>query len=180
MFRRPASLLVPMLATLGLLAACGTPTASRPVTAVATLAPTGAVTPNPTAGSVRFTALPHGVRVVGEVRGLAPNSEHGFHIHEKGDCADNGNAAGGHFNAGGTVHGRFDTPASHAGDLPSLRAGDDGTARIDVEAHAISLGTGADNDVLGRALVVHRDRDDFTSQPAGNSGPRLACAVITR
>ena len=180
MFRRHASPLLLILAALGLLAACGTPSAPPAATAMAALAPTGAVAPNPVAGSVRFTALPHGVRVAGEVRGLAPNSEHGFHIHEKGDCADDGNAAGGHFNAGGTVHGQFDTPASHAGDLPSLRAGDDGTARLDVEAHAISLGTGAPNDVLGRALVVHRDRDDFTSQPAGNSGPRLACAVITR
>jgi Cu-Zn family superoxide dismutase len=118
--------------------------------------------------------------VAGEVRGLAPGSEHGFHIHEKGDCGDNGNAAGGHFNPAGGTHGKFSAPGSHAGELPSLVADTGGTARFSVEVHSISLSDGAVNNVIGRALVVHRDRDDFTSQPAGNSGPRIACGLIAR
>ncbi|MGJ7491702.1 superoxide dismutase family protein [Variovorax sp. ZT4R33] len=148
--------------------------------AVANLVPTAAITPNPTLGKVTFSSLEHGLRVAGEVRGLPPNTEHGFHIHEKGDCGDNGNASGGHFNPAGGVHGKFAAPGSHAGELPSLVADASGVARFRVDVHSISLTDGAANNVIGRALVVHRDRDDFTTQPAGNSGPRIACAVIAK
>ena len=148
--------------------------------AKAVLAPTAAITPNPTSGTVTFVALEHGVRVAGEVRGLVPGSEHGFHIHEKGDCGNNGEAAGGHFNPAGGTHGKYGTPGSHAGELPSLIADSSGVARFQVDAHSISLTDGAANNVIGRALVVHRDRDDLVSQPSGNSGPRLACVVIAK
>lgn len=166
-----------LLAT-AVLAACGS-MGGKPSTTVE-LTPTAAVTPNPARGSVTLTALDHGVRVSGEVRGLAPGSEHGFHIHEKGDCGDNGNASGGHFNPAGGTHGKFSAPGSHAGELPSLVADASGVARFSVENHAISLTDGAANNVRGRALVVHRDRDDFTTQPAGNSGPRVLCAVVPK
>lgn len=169
-----------VLTTLGLLTACGSLMGPSPPQASAVLAPTAALRPNPTTGRVDFSTQAHGVRMEGMVRGLVPGSEHGFHIHEKGDCGDNGNAAGGHFNPGGTMHGPFGAPASHAGELPSLVADASGVARFAVVLHSVTLGSGAANDILGRALVVHRDRDDFTSQPAGNSGPRIACAVITR
>jgi Cu-Zn family superoxide dismutase len=174
-------LIVPALAiatAASLLVGCGT--LGGKASAAASLAPTGAISPNPTMGNVTFTALDHGVRVAGEVRGFAPGTEHGFHIHEKGDCGDNGNASGGHFNPAGGTHGKFGAPGSHAGELPSLVADASGTARFSVDVHSISLTDGAANNVVGRALVVHRDRDDFTSQPAGNSGPRVACALITR
>ena len=161
------------------LTACGSMNKGT-ATARASLAPTAAITPNPTSGSATFTALAHGVRVAGEVRGLAPGSEHGFHIHEKGDCGNNGNASGGHFNPAGGMHGKFGGAGTHAGELPSLVADAAGVARFSVDVHSISLTDGAANNVVGRALVVHRDRDDFSTQPAGNSGPRIACAVITR
>ena len=148
--------------------------------AKAVLVPTAAITPNPTSGTVTFVALEHGVRVAGEVRGLVPGSEHGFHIHEKGDCGNNGEAAGGHFNPAGGTHGKYGTPGSHAGELPSLVADSGGVARFQVDAHSISLTDGAANNVIGRALVVHRDRDDLTTQPSGNSGPRIACVVIAK
>ena len=161
------------------LAACNSLGIGR-ATAHANLAPTAAINPNPTTGTATFTALDHGVRVAGEVRGLAPGSEHGFHIHDKGDCGDNGNASGGHFNTAGGKHGKFGASGTHAGELPSLVADAAGVARFSVDVHAISLTDGAADNVVGRALVVHRDPDDFTTQPAGNSGPRIACAVITR
>lgn len=167
-----------LLLASALLAACGS-MGGKPSSAVE-LVPTAAITPNPTRGTVTFTALDHGVRVAGEVRGLVPGSEHGFHIHEKGDCGDNGNASGGHFNPTGGTHGKFGAPGSHAGELPSLVADAKGVARFSVEDHSISLTPGAANSVVGRALVVHRDPDDFTTQPAGNSGPRIACAVIAK
>lgn len=148
--------------------------------AVAELAPTGAISPNRVAGRVTFTPSDHGVRVTGEVRGLVPGTEHGFHVHEIGDCGDNGNAAKGHFNPLGGTHGQFAMPGSHAGELPSLIVDAHGIARFSVEVHSITLSEGAANNIVGRALVVHRDRDDFVSQPAGNSGPRIACALIVR
>src|SRR5256885_16387212 len=72
-------------------------------------------------GSLQFTAQADGsVRVQGSVQGLAPNSEHGFHVHEKGDCSSpDGLSAGGHFNPTGQAHGRFDSSTHHTGDLPS-------------------------------------------------------------
>lgn len=148
--------------------------------AAAALTPTAAVAGMTVSGNVKFTALDHGVRVEGEVRGLKPGQEHGFHIHEKGDCGDNANASGGHFNPAGGTHGMFGSPGSHAGELPSLMADAQGNARFRVDVHSISLTEGAANSVVGRALVVHRDRDDYTTQPAGNSGPRVSCAVIRR
>ena len=152
---------------------------SRPG-AAADLMPTAAVSPNPAKGKVTFTPLEHGVRVAGEFSGLKPGTEHGFHVHEKGDCSNNGEAAGGHFNPAGGTHGKFGAATSHVGDLPSLVADSRGEARFSVDVHTFSLSDGADNNVIGRALVVHRDRDDFTTQPSGNSGPRVACGLITR
>ena len=156
MNHRRLSAIAAALAASAVLAACGS-MGGKPSTVVE-LVPTGAITPNPTRGTVTFTALDHGVRVSGEVRGLVPGSEHGFHIHEKGDCGNNGDAC----------------------ELPSLVADAGGVARFSVEDHSISLTDGTANNVVGRALIVHRDRDDFTTQPSGNSGPRIACAVITR
>jgi len=171
-----------MASAAALLGACGStgmPMGAGKPGATANLVPTAAVSPNPVVGNVTFTALEHGVRVAGEVRGLTPGTEHGFHIHEKGDCGDNGNASGGHFNPAGGTHGKFGAAGSHAGELPSLVADSKGMARFSVDDHSISLDASMPSNVIGRALVVHRDRDDFTSQPAGNSGPRIACAVIT-
>jgi Cu-Zn family superoxide dismutase len=67
----------------------------------------------------------------------------------------------------------------HVGDLPSLRADASGTVKFDFESSSIRVGSGS-NDIVGRGLIVHRDPDDYTTQPTGNAGPRLACAVITK
>lgn len=173
------SAVVSTSAAMLLLSACAGMSGGKPQ-ALAKLTPTAAVAGMAVNGDVRFSALDHGVRVEGEIRGLKPGQEHGFHIHEKGDCADNANASGGHFNPSGGTHGMFGSPGSHAGELPSLVADAQGVSRFRVDLHTVSLTEGATNSVLGRALVVHRDRDDYTSQPAGNSGPRVACAVIQR
>lgn len=145
--------------------------------AVATLSPT---TGNSTAGNVRFVQQGGKVLVSGEIRGLKPNAEHGFHVHEKGDCSSgDGNSAGGHYNPLGAPHGRHAGGAHHAGDLQSLRADAAGVARFNFESGGISVGSGA-TDIVGKGLIVHRDPDDYTTQPTGNAGPRLACAVIVR
>jgi Cu-Zn family superoxide dismutase len=161
-------------AALALLAGCATPQGPQ---AVATLRPTAG---NTTTGTVRFVQSGDVVRVSGEVRGLKPGADHGFHVHEKGDCSSpDGNSAGGHFNPDGKPHGRHGQGTHHAGDLPSLRADANGVASFSFESRTVKVGSGA-VDVVGRGLIVHRDPDDFTTQPTGNAGPRLACAVIAR
>jgi Cu-Zn family superoxide dismutase len=88
-------------------------------------------------------------------------------------------SAGGHFNPGSAPHGRHGIGAHHAGDLPSLTADANGKVFINIAAPSITVGSGP-NDVVGKALIVHRDPDDYRTQPTGNAGPRLACAVIVR
>ena len=109
--------------------------------------------------------------------GLTPNREHGFHVHEKGNCsAPDASSAGGHFDPTSQPHG----PPSgnhHAGDLPSLKADSAGNASTTFEVKGLLLGSGA-TDLMGKALVVHADPDDYISQPAGNCGVRVACGVI--
>ena len=145
--------------------------------ASAQLAPTKG---NAVAGTVTFTKQGSAVRVAGEIRGLAPNKEHGFHIHDKGDCSSgDGLSAGGHFNPLGKAHGAHDSIEHHAGDLVSLKADASGVARFSYTSASISVGEGV-TDVIGRGLIVHRDADDFKTQPTGNSGPRMACAVIAK
>lgn len=128
-------------------------------------------------GMVRFTTQKDGsVRVQGSVQGLVPNTEHGFHVHEKGDCsAPDGTSAGGHFNPNNVPHARHGS--GHAGDLPSLRADGTGTASFDFSSRSITVGQGPTN-VVGRGVIVHKDADDYTTQPTGNAGARLACGVV--
>lgn len=144
-------------------------------TATAELKPTQG---NSASGTVQFTQQGSKVVVAVSVTGLTPNKEHGFHVHEKGDCsAPDGTSAGGHFNPGGKPHAHFEKAERHAGDMPNLRADANGRANYKWESDMLSVGSGATS-VIGRAVVVHRDPDDYSSQPAGNSGPRVACGVV--
>lgn len=137
-------------------------------------------TGNTATGTISFTQAGDKVIVAGEVRGLKPNAEHGFHVHEKGDCSSgDGLSAGGHFNPNGKSHGQHAMGAHHAGDLPSLKADASGVARVNFVSTSVTVGSGA-SDIIGRGLIVHLDPDDYKTQPTGNAGPRLACAVITR
>lgn len=143
--------------------------------ATAQLAPTRG---NTTAGTVTFVQSGATVKVSGEITGLKPGAEHGFHIHEKGDCSSgDGMSAGGHFNPGGKPHGHHGMGEHHTGDLPSLKADANGVAKFSFESSTLRVGSG-DTNIVGRGLIVHRDPDDYTTQPTGNAGPRLACAVI--
>ena len=136
-----------------------------------------APTANQTArGEVTFTAEPGGVHVVGSFSGLV-FGEHGFHVHEKGDCsAPDGTSAGGHFNPGGKPHAARDAAARHAGDLGNLKADPYGLARVDVVDTGLSL-SGPDS-IIGKAVIIHEKADDFATQPSGNAGARQACGVI--
>ena len=83
----------------------------------------------------------------------------------------------GHFNPGGQPHGHHGAAEHHTGDLPSLKADANGVAAFSFESRSIRVGSTA-NDIVGKGLIVHRDPDDYKTQPTGNAGPRLACAVI--
>ena len=164
------------IATVAALSACGMMSPAGP-SAVATLSPTAG---NTAAGTVRFVQSGNKVTVSGEVRGLKPNAEHGFHVHEKGDCSSpDGMSTGGHFNPGASPHGSHGMGTHHAGDLPSLKANASGVATVSFESTTISVGSGG-ADVVGKGLIVHRDPDDYKTQPTGNAGPRMACAVIAK
>ena len=131
-------------------------------------------------GTVTLEPMGDGVHLTGTVGGFAANSHHGIHVHEKGDCSSaDASSAGGHFNPTADPHGRASREAPHhAGDMDNLVADGDGVAQVDIHMHGVTLGGGAANDIAGRALVVHAAPDDYTSQPSGNSGARVACAVI--
>jgi superoxide dismutase, Cu-Zn family len=144
-------------------------------TAVANLqaAPGGQVN-----GTVTFTQSGNRVIVVADVRGLPPNTTHGFHIHEKGDCSSpDFTSAGGHFNPGGHPHAGPGEAARHAGDLGNLEAGANGRAYKRMTVDNITLGSGA-NSVIGRSVIIHEKMDDLKTQPTGAAGGRIACGVI--
>jgi len=131
-------------------------------------------------GTLTFTQVAGGVRVEGTIAGLAPGSVHGFHVHEKGDCSSpDGKSAGGHFNPDGVDHGDLNASPSHVGDLGNVVADGSGKAMVSLVRGDATLGDGGPHDILGRGLILHADRDDF-SQPTGNAGSRVACAVIDR
>ena len=165
-----------LLASLLALGACANTASPTGQSATARLQST---TGNAAIGTINFVQSADKVLVSGMVSGLKPNAEHGFHLHEKGDCSSgDGMSAGGHFNPDAKPHGKHAGMAHHAGDLPSLKADANGVARFSFESKTIAVGSGASN-IFGRGLIVHREPDDYTTQPTGNSGPRLACAVVT-
>lgn len=133
---------------------------------------------NMASGTVRFVQNGDKVQVTGEVKGLKPNAEHGFHVHEKGDCSSgDGMSTGGHFNPTTTAHGQHGQGTHHVGDLPSLMADAQGVAKINFTSTTLTLKPGTTS-IMDKGLIVHRDPDDYKTQPTGNAGPRIACGVI--
>ncbi len=131
-------------------------------------------------GEVELRATEGGVELSGSLARLSPG-EHGFHIHETGVCEPPAfESAGGHFAPAGRRHG-FDHPEGpHAGDLRNLQVAQDSTVTVSATDTLVTLreGAGALLDADGSALVIHRDPDDYRSQPSGASGDRIACGVI--
>jgi Cu-Zn family superoxide dismutase len=148
------------------------------VTAQAKLAPTK---DSKVSGLVTFEQLADGVHVKAKVEGLTPGA-HGFHIHEKGDCsAPDGSSAGGHFNPTSAPHGNPSHAAKHSGDFGNITADAKGVATLDVKVPLaqLTLTEGSPVNALNRGVIVHMAADDYTTQPTGNAGGRLACGVIT-
>ena len=158
-----------------LLTACQS-TPQEPLRATAALQPTKG---SKAFGEATFEETGDGkVRVTVFAQGLRPDQEHGFHIHEAGDCSSgDGMSTKGHFNPHGKPHGDPKSPERHAGDLPSLKADKGGRAKIDVTTDIITVRPGPAS-IVGRGLIIHADPDDYKTQPTGNAGARIVCGVI--
>ncbi|MCC6829669.1 MAG: superoxide dismutase family protein [Novosphingobium sp.] len=168
-----------ILAT-GLLAACATSGTAKPVSQVvagATLRDAGGAEK----GTATLTSDGTRLTLAVTVAGLAA-AEHGAHLHTTGRCdAPDFASAGGHLNPHGKQHGMENPQGSHLGDLPNLSIGADGKGSFSVPLN----GSPAEIEALlfdadGTALVVHAKPDDYRTDPSGNSGPRIACGVLTR
>jgi superoxide dismutase, Cu-Zn family len=132
-------------------------------------------------GMVMLQQTPAGVLVNAEAKGL-PAGEHGFHFHQKGVCdtATKFDSSGGHFTGGDHQHGYMVATGPHGGDMPNQTVGADGFLKTQVLNTGVTLSPGPKSllDADGSALVIHAGVDDYTSQPSGNAGGRIACAVI--
>lgn len=130
-------------------------------------------------GTLALTQTRDGVRISGTVNGLTPGA-HAFHIHAVGKCEPPFKSAGGHFNPFSTPHGKHGG-GPHGGDMENLTVGDDGKAVIDVVNAGVTLNTKGKHslfDANGSAVVIHAGADDYSSQPSGAAGARVACGVI--
>jgi Cu-Zn family superoxide dismutase len=129
-------------------------------------------------GDLQLTASSDGVVIAGEISGLAPNTEHGFHVHETGDCtAPDAKSAGGHFNPGHVDHGA-PTAVHHLGDIPNIKSDAAGHVIVSATIAGATLRDGGASDLVGKAVIVHAKPDDYKTQPSGNSGDRIACGVV--
>lgn len=133
-------------------------------------------------GLVTFADSGGGAQLGISVSGLEPGL-HGMHIHENGACdPPKFESAGGHFNPDAKQHGSKNPQGPHAGDLPNLMAGDDGSAdtTLTVSGNLLAEGPGSMVGAQKRAFVIHADPDDEMTDPSGSSGDRVVCGVIER
>lgn len=133
-------------------------------------------------GRAEFFPLERGVLIRVEATGL-PAGPHGIHIHEVGDCTPpEFTSAGAHYNPFHRQHGLANPRGPHAGDLPNLVVSPTGAAFFEAVDLKVTLGPGRNTlfDADGSSLVIHAQADDHVTDPAGNSGARIACGVIKR
>lgn len=130
-------------------------------------------------GTAVLTQTGQGVLIQVELKGLPVTGPVGFHIHEVGECEPSSGfkSAGGHFNPGDAEHGFLASNGPHAGDMPNQYVASDGTLTAEVLNPLVSL-TDGNNGILERSLMVHSGPDDYRTQPSGDAGDRIACAVI--
>jgi len=144
-------------------------------------------------GTVTLTQYKGGVVLRGDLKNLPGGGGwHAIHVHENGTCTPDFKAAGGHFNPTDVGHGLDEGDMAHAGDLPNFHAGEDGTAMFEMMTTRLSLSDDAEVavsgvqgaptvfDENGSAIVIHAKADDYATDPAGDSGDRIACGVIEK
>lgn len=153
--------------------------ATQPVeqaTATATMNSASGSTASGTASFVQTGDMT--VRMSIQMSGLTPG-DHALHLHEYGDCsAPDATSAGGHWNPGGMSHGKRGEGEFHAGDVINLTADAEGNVSWSEEIEGWTIGGSDNTNILGKGIIVHADVDDFTTQPTGAAGGRVACGVI--
>lgn len=132
-------------------------------------------------GTATFTEKNGKVTFVAKMAGLQPGV-HAIHIHEKSDCtAADGSSAGGHWNPTFKKHGKWGVGEYHKGDIGNFTADDKGNGTITMTTDEWCIGCEDETkNILGKGLIVHQGTDDFTSQPSGNAGARVACSGIIK
>lgn len=106
------------------------------------------------------------------------NKSVAVHIHAMGDCGDMGKMAGGHWNPTKENHGKWGSGSYHSGDIGNVSLDGSGKGTLDLSTDRWSIGGDSTKNILGKTIIVHGGMDDYTSQPAGNSGERIGCGVI--
>jgi superoxide dismutase, Cu-Zn family len=132
-------------------------------------------------GTVELQEKADGLAVIVNLKGLEPGA-HGFHFHETGKCeGPDFISAGNHFSPEDKAHGLLNPEGPHAGDLPNLIVGEDGTVQAEIMASGVTLKEGKNTlyQREGTAIIVHEKADDGMSEPAGEAGKRIACGVIS-
>ena len=160
-------------ATCAALAACATTDDGGASVATATLAKADGT---PVGAAVAMQRPDGRIELVVTLRGLSPG-KHGVHVHTTGACQPTFAAAGGHWNPGSATHGLEGTDGQHAGDMPNVDVGANGTGSL-TYALAPSATLAGLLDADGSAFIVHAGEDDQRTDPSGNSGDRLACGVF--
>jgi Cu-Zn family superoxide dismutase len=130
-------------------------------------------------GTATFTSDGKMVTLVVTVKGVEMPGEHGVHIHEMGNCmSPDAMSAGAHWNPTMKDHGKWGVDPFHLGDIGNMMVDAQGNGTITLTTDLWTIGGGGQNDVVGKAILVHDMADDFMTQPAGGAGARIGCGVI--
>lgn len=131
-------------------------------------------------GTLTVNGVPDAAILKIELRDLPPGQWVAFHIHENGECDAQGGfkSAGGHFNPTNKAHGHEFADGPHAGDMMNQYVNDKGELYAQILNNAVRFDGTGETDIHGKAVIIHAGADDYKSQPSGDAGDRIACAVI--
>ncbi|MBO9507894.1 superoxide dismutase family protein [Thalassospira sp. A3_1] len=131
-------------------------------------------------GTLTVNGVPDAAILKIELRNLPPGHWVAFHIHENGECDAQGGfkSAGGHFNPTNKSHGHEFADGPHAGDMMNQYVNDKGELYAQILNNAVRFDGTGETDIHGKAVIIHGGADDYKSQPSGDAGDRIACAVI--
>ena len=135
---------------------------------------------NTAIGTAKFFALPGDkIKMDLEINmAERADSNVAIHFHEHGDCGNKGENTHGHWNPTNEAHGKWESANYHSGDIGNIKLDSKGHATLSVTTDRWNVTEGDMKNIIGRGVIVHGGTDDYTTQPTGNSGPRIGCGVI--